>query len=105
MYRRIEFIYERNTLEGPYRHKGGIMSAPVLLVLDAWCHMNCPRRKLRKNTRFFFTELGWDTYGRPTIRAAKAAGVQYIVKKIKESSVDCFYKDEYQVAVRPRKLK
>ncbi len=83
--------------------KGGIMASSNDAVIDAWAAMNVPRRQIHKNCRFYFTEEGWKRYGRPTIAACQRTGQQYRVITIKEHSVDIVYRDEIQVAVRPRK--
>jgi hypothetical protein len=66
--------------------------------------MPSPRRALFKNCRFYFTEAGWRRYGRPTIDACQQAGQAYRVLRIKERSVEIVYRDEFQVATRPKKL-
>ena len=72
-------------------------------VIQAWNALNAPRRALYKNCRFYFTEEGWRRYGRPTVAACQKAGQEYRVIRLKERSVDVMYRDECQVAVRPRK--
>lgn len=65
--------------------------------------MNAPRRTISKNCRFFFTEEGWRRYGRPAVEACGRMGLGYRVLAVKERSVEVVYRDEVQVAVRPRK--
>jgi hypothetical protein len=121
MFRRIEFLKElgaeeyRNLLRAasergaafdpaPARFwKTGIIGAYPEPVIDAWCEMNTPRRALNKNCRFYFTESGWKRFGRPTITACQQMGTRYRVIAVKEKSVDVFYRDEIQVAVRAKK--
>jgi hypothetical protein len=83
--------------------KTGIMSPNPDAVIEAWSSMNAPRRTLAKNCRFYFTETGWKRFGRPTITACQQTGTPYRVIAIKEKSVDIFYRDEIQVAVRAKK--
>jgi hypothetical protein len=85
--------------------KSGLMGFGYEPVTEAWIQLNSPRRALFKNYRFYFTEAGWRQYGRPTIRACQQTGQQYRVIRIKEHSVDVVYRDEFQVAVRPKKKK
>ena len=85
--------------------KTGIMSPNPDVVIDAWSRMNMPRRALYKNCRFYFTEMGWKRFGRPTITACQQTGTPYRVITIKEKSVDIFYRDEIQVAVRAKRKK
>lgn len=105
MYRRIELIthepvdmIDRNVLD----IKGGLCFIPVKEgVAEVWMNMPAPNKPVRKNCRFYFTEKGWDVYGRKIINACQKVGQEYRVKRIKENSVDVFYKDEIQVVVRP----
>lgn len=97
MFRRIELIHELPVF------KAGLMIASYVGVARAWAHMKSPRRLLFKNCRFYFTEDGWKRYGRATVTACQKTGQRYRVISIKERSIDIVYRDEYQVAVRPRK--
>jgi hypothetical protein len=83
----------KHGLTGLTRHKS---------VGDAWIEMPAPRR-LFKHAKFYFTEVGWRQYGRRTVAACLAVGQRYRVIRIKEKSVDVVYRDDVQVAVRPRK--
>lgn len=95
MYRRIELI------TGPYKH--GLMGLAPLEVVDAWIDLPQAPKRLYKNCRFYWTEYGWKLYGSKTVEACKRAGQGFRILTIKECSVDPFYKDRYQVAIRPRK--
>ncbi len=110
MFRRIEMIKriidepENPEVPAPIVYfKGGIMASGNGEVMAAWEDMNVPRRRINKNCRFYLTEEGWKRFGRPIIDACQRTGHQYRVIKIKERSVDVVYRDEIQVAVRPRK--
>lgn len=121
MFRRIEFIKQlsANGDKAPVQTmvekgavldsavvrywKTGIMSPNPEVVIDAWSRMNLPRRALYKNCRFYFTEMGWKRFGRPTITACQQTHTPYRVLTIKEKSVDIFYRDEIQVAVRAKR--
>jgi hypothetical protein len=83
--------------------KSGLMGYGNETVMGTWSSLNNPRRALFKNARFFFTEAGWRRYGRPTIDACQRTGQHYRVIAIKEHSIDIVYRDEFQVAIRPRK--
>jgi|SRR5581483_116658 len=83
--------------------KSGLMGYGNETVMGTWSSLNNPRRAIAKNCRFFFTEAGWERYGRPTIDACQRTGQQYRVIAIKEHSIDVVYRDEFQVAIRPRK--
>lgn len=108
MFRRIELI-----LEGKYSRlytpgymqdiKHGLMGCAPEEVIDAWINIPKSPKHLHKNCRFYFTELGWDKFGSPTVSACKKVNQRFRILTIKEKSVDIFYRDEYQVAVRPRK--
>ena len=121
MFRRIELIHGMNAddydrmIEALQRNdetidreltrywKTGLMGFGNEIVTDAWVQMPSPKRSLHRNCRFYFTEAGWRKYGRPTITACQQTNQEYRVLRIKEKSVDVVYRDEYQVAVRPRK--
>jgi hypothetical protein len=75
----------------------------VISCLVAWAQMNSPRRPVNKNARFYFTEEGWQRYRRKTIEVCQQVGQRYRVLRIKENSGDVVYRDEFQVAVRPRR--
>jgi hypothetical protein len=125
MFRRIELIDEvsaehyRNFIEAlrqriddphyniekeyPRFWKSGLMGFGNPVVWDAWQQMNSPRRPVNRNARFYFTEEGWRRYGRETIEVCQQVGQRYRVLRIKENVVDVIYRDEFQVAVRPRR--
>lgn len=121
MFRRIELIngmdaqtYD-NMLEALRRNgetidkdltrywKTGLMGFGNEHVTEAWGQMPSPKKSIRRNCRFYFTEEGWQQYGRPTITACQQTNQEYRILRIKEKSVDIVYRDEYQVAVRPRR--
>lgn len=110
MFRRIELISPRVTLE----KKDGILEVwPALKgglcgmttceeVIDAWIHkLRSPKVGLPENTRFYFTETGWDEIGREVIAACQRNGQEYRVIARKENDLDVVYRDEYQVAGQP----
>jgi hypothetical protein len=125
VFRRIELIDEmgadshRNLIEAMRQRFGGshselIKENPRFLkaglagfgdpaVWDAWVEMNSPRRGINKNVRFYFTEDGWRRYGRKTVEVCQQVGQRYRVLRVKENAVDVVYRDEFQVAVRPRR--
>jgi hypothetical protein len=125
MFRRIELIDEmsaeayRNFIEAvrqriddpawgiekefPRFQKSGLMGFGHPAVSAAWVHMNSPRRRVGRNARFYFTEKGWRRYGRQTIEVCQQVGQRYRVLRIKENAVDVIYRDEFQVAIRPRR--
>ena len=125
MYRRIELIDEMSAedyrvfieslrqstsdpdvylkREYPRFWKTGLMGYGNPAVWDAWLDMNSPRRPVNRNARFYFTEEGWRRYGRRTIEVCQQVGQRYRVLRVKESAVDVIYRDEFQVAVRPKK--
>ena len=99
MFRRIELIQRL----GDEDRKSGLLGVSPNEVIDAWIEdLNIPRRRLYKNCRFYFTEHGWNTIGRRVVGACIHSGTQYRVIAIKERSVDVMYRDEVQVAVRPK---
>jgi hypothetical protein len=125
MYRRIELIDEMSAedyrvlieslrqnlsdpdvdLEREYPRfwKTGLMGCGNPVVWDARLDMNSPRRPVNRNAHFYFTEEGWRRYGRKTIEVCQQVGQRYRILRVKESAVDVIYRDEFQVAVRPKK--
>lgn len=123
MYRRIEVLHAPTILtqtelrrrkreiasgiavESDYRISGitGLMCGTLEDVLDAWIDMNCPRRKINKNVRFYFTEKGWALFGRNAIKALIESQTPYRVIARKEHEVSVYYRDEVQVAIFPRR--
>ena len=89
--------------EIPRFRKSGLVGFGEPVVWDAWVQMNSPSRPINKNVRFYFTEEGWRRYGRKTIEVCQQVGQRYRVLRIKENAVDVVYRDEFQVAVRPRR--
>ena len=115
MFRRIEWIgevpiddwlteSEENIADFGFTRyfKYGITQALEGDVLRAWGEINVPRRAINHNCRFYFTEAGWKRYGRPTVAACRKCNVVYRVLAVKEHSVEVIYRDEWQVAVRPK---
>jgi hypothetical protein len=108
VYRRIELISSWPAPEEDgspaVEIKGGLCFIPAKEgVADAWTGLSVPSKRINKNSRFYFTEKGWDVYGRATIKACQRNKQRYRVLAMKEHSVDVVYRDENQVVVRPRK--
>ena len=82
--------------------KGGLCFIPVKEgVFEVWTDMPAPKKHIGKNCRFYFTNKGWDIYGRRIIKACQKVRQEYRVIRIKENSVETLYEDEIQVMVRP----
>ena len=107
MYRRIELIENAKFPSKDFKHGlcGVSLHPEADKVINAWADIPLPKssKHLNKNCRFFFTEAGWKKYGSATLDACKKVRYQFRIITIKEKSVDVFYEDRYQVAVRPRK--
>ena len=92
--------------EFPRDWKMGLMGTVDSAAIDAWIGMPSPRRvAIPHNCRFYFTEAGWRRYGRSALTACQQYGYDYRVIAVKEKSVDVVYRDEVQVAARPKKKK
>lgn len=124
MFRRIEVIY-RSDLKtfAPYtfliwqaiwecepdycpskRTKWFNLGLNFLGGLQKVCGVKAPRGlKTHKSMRFFFTENGWKSAGRTILKFIKHNGWQHRVISVKEGAVDVIYRDDLQVAVRPRR--
>ena len=94
---------EEIRLQVPRECKMGLLGTTASPASDPWIEMNSPRRAVNRKCRFYFTEEGWRRYGRSTIAACQRIGQEYRVLAIKEKSVDVIYRDEFQVAVRPKR--
>ena len=116
MFRRIELISEMGVQEhrsgaaiDPQDRdllrfwKSGLMGYGNESVMGAWAKLNNPRRDILKNCRFYFTEAGGRRYGPPAVAACQQTGQRYRLLSIKEKTVEVIYRDELQVAVRPKK--
>lgn len=103
MFRRIELIDTGHYLSVPYDGPPSKVGAGTLLgAYFTEMNLKAPKN-LHKNVKFYFTEFGWDMYGRKLLRLAAQDRFEIKIKAIKEKSVDVFYRDTWQVAVRLRK--
>jgi len=103
MYRRIELILHFPQIDGTVEDMiHGLCGVGNDEVIHAWLDINNPRKSINKNVRFYFTEAGWDKYGRDTVAACIRTGQEYRVLAVEEHDVDVFYQDEVQVCVRPK---
>lgn len=105
MFRRIELIEGKNGKGFKHGLCGMSLHEGALDVFDAWADIPKAPKHLNKNCRFYFTEDGWKKFGHNTVETCRKVDYRFRVITIKEKSVDIFYQDKYQVAVRPRKDK
>lgn len=105
MFRRIELIDILDYLPTGHNEPPTKVGAGTLLgAYFTEMNLKAPKN-LHKNARFYFTEMGWSMYGRKLLRLAMQDRIEVKIKTVKEKSVDVFYRDTWQVAVRPRKEK
>lgn len=95
MFRRIEILKS----DGIW----GLMGITPDEVVECWWTMKGPQKKIRKNVRFYFTEKGWDLYGRKTVKALMRTKTPYRVIAREEHSVSIQYRDAIQVTIFPKK--
>jgi len=112
MLRRIELIWEFPLSE---RHedlrdrffKSGLCGLTTEEIVDAWEGLPAPKQRIPENCRFYFTEAGWEMFGRAVVAACqlseKKYNIRYRVVCIKENDVDVVYRDEWQVAGQPKR--
>lgn len=66
-------------------------------------------KKGKHKGKFWFTERGFDKFGRLLIDFMKGQNIQYRLIKVKEKSIDIAFRDEYQVCgkmlYKPKKHK
>jgi hypothetical protein len=104
MYRRIELITSYKQKDGStHWYKNGLCGFSNELVVDAWFGLHVPRKRINKNGRFYFTELGWEKYGRAVIKACMESGQEYRVLAVEEHDCTILYKDEVQVVLFPKR--
>jgi hypothetical protein len=104
MFRRIELINHFPQKDGSTKSFiHGLCGISTELVADAWCGLHIPRKRINKNGRFYFTELGWDVYGRDVVAACIQSEQEYKVIAIEEHDCSVIYKDEYQVVIHPKR--
>jgi len=106
MYRRLEILhpevmyYYHEAWHKEPAFKMGIMGAADF----SWAEkLRGPRKTIPQNTRFFFTEKGWQEIGRHVVAGCKQKGQEVRVIAVKESSVNVVWGDEYEVAAQPKK--
>lgn len=113
MYRRIELIQEPFTTldqDGGTVYwpavKAGLMGPGLLEVMESWADkLPAPKHRIPANARFYFTEKGWDQIGRYVVAAAQRTGQRYRVLAVKEKHLNVIFRDEFQVAGQPVRLK
>ena len=107
MFRRIEVIHEYQWKGATEWYKTGLCGGMFhTMVGESWLDkLKGPSLPLHKNCKFWFTEDGWNEVGRDVVAALQATKTEYRVLKIKERSVDIFYKDRLEVATRPKRRK
>jgi len=104
MFRRIELINNMKRKDGTtFSFKTGLCGLATDIVTDAWGGLHVPRKPINKNVRFYFTELGWKKFGRPTIDACIQSGQDYRIMAVEEHDMDIYYRDEYQVCLLPKR--
>ncbi len=100
MYRRIQLINHFQGEKGSLSNRiNGMMGTTTAQVMSSWAWMNAARKGVGKNFRFYFTEKGWEDFGRQVVAACRGSGQQYRVMAVRERDVDVLYQDEWQVMV------
>ncbi|MDR3576730.1 MAG: hypothetical protein P4L50_22935 [Anaerolineaceae bacterium] len=105
MYRRIELIlhFLRKEEGSATDRIRGLCGYGIEDVVNAWVSMNNPRKEIKKNVRFYFTEAGWEKYSRDTVAACIRSKQEYRILAVEGHEVDVVYKDEYQACIRPKR--
>lgn len=104
MYRRIQLIHHITRENGTVEHfMHGLCGLSTDEVAEGWFGLHAPRKAIYKNVRFYFTEAGWEKYGRNTVAACIRSGQDYRVLAVEEHEVDVLFKDEHQVCIRPKR--
>ena len=105
MYRRIEFIHEADRALDLPALKCGIVGVSHPEVVEAWFdHLRGPARSIPRNSRFYFTEAGWEKVGRHVSAACRKTGQRYRVIAVKHREVAVCWEDRHtglEVAAQP----
>ncbi len=103
MFRRIQLISNSRPLDGSApTHLNMKMGSRTTAVIDSWTRMNVTRKNVGNNCRYYFTEKGWEMFGRQVVAACRDSGQQYRVMAVRERDVRILYQDEMQVMVEFR---
>ena len=86
----------------PYRASGTNLGGVSRADAD-WQDLTAPRFKNPK-ARFYFTEEGWNRYGRRVYQSALLNGHQLkVIRRKNPDSSQIVYRDRWQVAILPRR--
>ena len=90
-----------NDKRGSVRERKGLMGAYTAGVALPWGLLPMPNVS-NSRVRFYFTELGWNEYGRAILRQAGKRKMFVRVVRLKNPSASCIvYKDKWQIALLP----
>lgn len=107
MFRRIELIQDnyKGGIASPSESENDIQSFFLWFDLFlTWCDkIKGNAGSIPKNSRFFFTEKGWEKVGRHIVVECKKRNIQFRILKFKESHVNIVWKSELEVAVQYKK--
>lgn len=85
------------------RATGTLMGAMYADFTSSWTDLPAPSR-VHPRARFWFTEAGWDKYGRETLAEAMRSGRTWrLLKRKNPPRSAVVYRDRWQVALLPVK--
>ena len=68
--------------------------------------LKAPKKFTNQRAKFYFSERGWDLFGRELVKRAKERGQNVkVIRKNQPKRSDVAYYDQYQLAILPRKRK
>lgn len=99
MFYRIEYHRFDYRFDGTNYLEESLISAWNGVGYFCTLELRCPKPNQRsKKDEFYFTEKGFDRFGRDIVKRLSKEGILYRIIKVKEKSIDVKYRDKYQVA-------
>lgn len=103
MYRRIELIRNNSAaafgLAGALDWRRGFSAVTVRPEIFETRSKFAPKKANEKNYCFYFTERGWQLFGRDAVAACQQFGQRYRLIAVRENAFEVLYRDEIQVMV------
>jgi len=97
------FLDARDKADRPTTARERLMGVYTAGVPTDWKDLRRPALQ-NKKARFFFTEKGWRHFGRDIAADAQRDGrTVRILRRINPAPSEIVFKDEFQVAILPRK--
>jgi hypothetical protein len=104
LFRRIQLINRFVMDDGSEFYCISGLSAGNEYVLELCSNIPVPKKRINKSgVKFYFTEYGWNEFGREIISRCNASHQEYRVITTEEHDVDVYYQDNIQVGILPKR--